>query len=220
MTMERFRLSTLLYAGLLLIAIACQPITRPSAQPAATTAQQEPAVAETTFSPKRFALPLTLTFGPDWDVLEEYSDLVTLKYQPEGWELAFNLVTTAEVTDPVDPTGKRIPFPEDFISWIQANPDFVAAEPTAVTVAGYPGVQMDATPTWTSNTASKKPFLHLASIGWNLVPEPEKWRFILLDDVNGERLLILQITAPDDFDRATELAKEVIERVTVTPMSR
>jgi virginiamycin B lyase len=164
-----------------------------------------------------FKLPMTFPVGPDWYIVEEYSDLVTLKHKTEGWELAFNLVTAAEVTDPVDPTGKRLPFPADFISWIQANPDFVAVEPTAVTVGGYPGIQLDATPTWTSTTASKKPFLHLRSIGWNLIPEPEKWRFILLDDVKGERVLILLITPPDAFDRAVKLTQEVFQTVAFRP---
>lgn len=148
---------------------------------------------------------------------EDYGDLVTLRHKPTGTDLAFNLVTEAEVIDPVDPAEKRVPFPEDFISWIQTDPDFAVGEPTPVTVAGYRGVQIDVTPIWTSSTVHKKPFLRLKSSGWNLVTDPEKWRFIMLNDVEGERMLILQISPPDTFEHGTELAEEVLKTLTVTP---
>lgn len=171
------------------------------------------------FATARFKLPLNVALPPEWGVFEEYTDLVTFQNQSDGWQLAFNLVTQAEVTDPVDPKGKRVAFPADFVAWLQANPDFTTGEPTAVTVAGYPGIQIDATPIWRSTTAHTKPFLHLPSkIGWNLVTDPEQWRFILLDDVNGERVLILMITPPHVFDQATQEAQALLTTVAIAPL--
>ena len=151
---------------------------------------------------------------------EDYGDLVTVRHKPTGTDLAFNLVTAAEVIDPVDPAEKRVPFPEDFIRWIQADPDFAAGAPTPVTVAGYPGVQIDVTPAGTSSTAHKKPFLRLKSSGWNLVTDPEKWRFIMLDDVEGERMLILQISPADSFEQGAELAEELLKALNIVPLGK
>jgi len=46
--------------------------------------------------------------------------------------IVFNSVTAAQLVDPVG--GNLMPFPDDFISWIQSNPDFKTSEPTQVTV--------------------------------------------------------------------------------------
>lgn len=198
--------------------------TQPLCDALSSTISSTPTVtqesAEVPFTTSHFKLPMNFTLGTDWYVLEDYSDVVTFRHKLKRTELSFNLVNAAKVTDPVDPAGKRVPFPEDFISWLQADPDFVTAAPVAVTIAGYPGTQIDATSIWTSSTAYKKPFLHLASTGWNLVTDPEKWRFIMLDDVNGERMLIMQIALLDDFELATELGQEIIKTMTVAPAAK
>ncbi len=174
-----------------------------------------PSPAAAVISPTHFKLPMTLGANADWHMVDDNADLVTMRHERSATDLAFNLVTTAEVMDPVDPALKWVPFPEDFISWIQADPDFTAGAPTTVTVGGYPGVQIDVTPVWTSSTAHKKPLLRLKSSGWNLVTDPEKWRFIMLDDVEGERILILQISPPDAFAQGAEVAQEVLRTVKI-----
>lgn len=178
---------------------------------------KEAASAAAGVSSSQFKLPLTFAVNADWSLIEDYVDLVTVRHHPTATELAFNMVTTAEVTDPVNPTEKPVPFPEDFIRWIQEDPDFATGEPTPVTVAGYPGVQIDGTPTWTSSTAHKKPFLRLKSSGWNLVTDPEKWRFVMLNNVAGERLLILQISSREDFDQGAEAAEAVLKTLKIIP---
>lgn len=180
--------------------------------PAASAGQ-----AATAISSSRFKLPMTFAVKTDWTVTEDYSDIVTVRHQPTATEISFNLVTTAEVSDPFSPDGKRIPFPEDFTRWIQEDPDFAVEAPMPVTVAGYSGVQIDVTPTWTSSTAHTKPFLHLKSLDWNLVTDPEKWRFIMLDDVEGERVLVLQILPPDAFEQGTEVAQELLNTLYIAP---
>jgi hypothetical protein len=116
-------------------------------------------------------------------------------------------LTNARVANPLD--GNQIPFPEDFASWIKSNPDFKTDEPTEVMVAGIKGVQIDATPVVTK----KKSFLYMSGTTWNTIPSPEEWRFILLDDVNGERLLIVLIAPADQFQGAAEQAQEVLDTV-------
>ena len=217
--MKIFRLSTLLYAGSLLALAACQPVTSRPELPTVIEHKipTHTAQAAARLSSSQFKLPMTFAVNADWSIAEDYGDLVTVRHKPTATDLAFNLVTTAEVADPLDPEGKRVPFPEDFMSWIQGHPDFAAGAPAPVTVAGYPGVRVDVTPIWTSNTAHKKAFLRLKSTGWNLVTDPEKWRFIMLDDVEGERVLVLQISPADAFDQGTRVAQELLKTLNIAP---
>jgi hypothetical protein len=53
--------------------------------------------------------------------------------------------------------------------------------------------------------------------GWNIVSWPEKWRLILLDNVNGERVLINMFAAPDKFDLATQKTQEILDGVSLAP---
>jgi hypothetical protein len=164
----------------------------------------------TTFSPKIFELPMSISFGPEWHIIDDFTDLVTVARKEEDLNVGFNIVTNAKLADPV--SGDQIPFPEDFASWIKSNPDFKADEPTEVMVADIKGLQIDATPT----TTIKKDFLYMSGTRWNMIPSPERWRFILLNDVNGERLLILLIAPADQFNVAVAQAQAVLDSVVFT----
>jgi hypothetical protein len=182
--------------------------------PAAASAPQKPASASQTFSPPTFKLPLSVSAGPDWQV--KYNLPVRFAIDNPQADLSFYIVNDAKLADPID--GKLIPFPEDFLSWIKSDPDFDAVNSTAVTVAGIEGVQIDATPIWQSTATHLKLFLSLGGAGWsyreNIVNDPEQWRFILLDDVNGERLLIILISERGHkFEDAVEQAQQVLDTV-------
>jgi hypothetical protein len=209
--MKPFRLSTWLYAGLLFLLAACQSITRPPEKPAATAAAQKP-VAETIFSSKIYTLPMSVSFGPDWHVLDDYPDLVTVEKKQQGWQLGFNIVTHAKLADPVD--GHLVPFPEDFASWIKSDPSLVVGEPTEVMVGGIKGIQIDIRSTRTTT----KDFLYLTSgTTWN-IDRTAFGRFILLNDVNGERMfiwLVLTVDA-DEFKDAVGQAQTIIDSVVFT----
>jgi hypothetical protein len=210
--MKPFRLSTWLYAGLLFLLAACQPITRPPEKPAATAAAQKPVVAETTFSSKTFKLPMSVSFGPDWHVLDDYPDLVTVEKKQEGWQLGFNIVTHAKLADPDD--GHLVPFPDDFMSWIKSDPSLVVGEPTEVMVGGMKGTQIDIKSTRTTT----KDFLYLPSgITWNIMRDPFG-RFILLNDVNGERMFIWLVLTVDagEYKDALGQAQTIIDSVVFT----
>jgi hypothetical protein len=169
----------------------------------------------TAFKSKVFELPMTVSFGQqDWQVSDDFADLVTVDSSHGGWGVSFNLVTDAKLADPAN--EHHIPFPEDFVSWLQSNPDFKVGQPTKVTIGGIDGTQIDATPVWQSDSTNKKQFLVLRSVNWNIVTNPERWRFIYLPNVNGERLLILLIAAADQFNTATEEVQAVLNTVEFT----
>jgi hypothetical protein len=224
--MSRIRFSTLLYVGVLLALAACQsqaallpaptslPPTAIPATEAPTAILPTPGLPTVTaFSSNVYKLPMTVSFGPDWHVSEDYTDLVTIETSQHDWPVSFNIVTQAQLADPAD--GHLIPFPEDFATWIMSDPDFKVGEPQPVMVAGVKGLQIDATPVWSSTTTNKKPFLALRSSGWNIITKPERWRFIMLN-VNGERLLILLIAPADEFDTAAQKAQGILDSVVFT----
>ncbi len=158
-----------------------------------------PVQALTTFSPKTFKLITSISFGSDWHVEE---DLLHDLYLDNGkMPIVFNIVTTAQLVDPVG--GNLIPFPDDFMSWIQSDPDFKTGEPTQVTVGGISGGQIDATP---NTKINKKTF----GLTWNILTSDGDWRFILLDNVKGERVLIFMIAPTGKtFSAVPELQQEI-----------
>ena len=153
----------------------------------------------TVFLPKTFNLITSVNFGSDWHVEEDY--LHDLYLDNGQMPIVFNSVTAAQLVDPVG--GNLMPFPDDFIAWIQSNPDFKTSEPTQVTVGGISGVQIDATP---NTNISKKEF----GLTWNILTSDGDWRFILLDNVNGEHVLIFMIAPTGKtFSELPELQQEI-----------
>ncbi len=226
--MNQTRFSKLFYVLLLFVLVACQaqatsvPTTAPLPATAIPSTMDPIATAvpgPTTFTPDMFKIPMSLSFDPNWQV--SYNLPGKFSVGTNDFGLSFYVVTDAKLTDPID--AHLIPFPEDFLSWIKSDPDFNVVESTPVTVAGIAGVQIDATPIWKSTTHLKL-FLSLSGDitrnlegqpdGENIVTDPEQWRFILLDNVNGERLLIILIDGNGhNFDDAVAQSQQVLDTV-------
>jgi hypothetical protein len=221
----------LLVSILMLVSVllsACAPAATPpvpTTVPPTTAPTVAPAQAGTTFSPKTFKIPLSVSFGPEWSVHYNLPGKFDINNQHD-FGLSFYIVTTAKLADPID--GNLIPFPEDFLSWIKSNPDFDAVESTPVTIGGIDGLQIDATPVWKPvGGAHLKLFLSLSGNkygntegqpdGENIVTDPEQWRFILLNNVNGERLLIILIDGNGhDFQDAVGQSQSILDSVAFT----
>jgi len=226
MNTRKLLVSVLMLVSVLLSACASAatpPV--PTTVPPTTAPMVAPAQAGTTFSPKTFKIPLSVSFGPEWSVHYNLPGKFDINNQHD-FGLSFYIVTTAKLADPID--GNLIPFPEDFLSWIKSNPDFDAVESTPVTVAGIEGLQIDATPVWKPvDDAHLKLFLSLSGNkygntegqpdGENIVTDSEQWRFILLNNVNGERLLIILIDGNGhDFQDAVGQSQVVLDSVIFT----
>jgi hypothetical protein len=210
----------LLVSVLILVCIllsACAPAAQ-ATPPAPTVIPPtviSPTQSLTTFTSKVYKLHMAVSFKPtEWHISDDYIDLVTVDSTAQDFGVAFNIVTNAELADPTD--GHLVPFPEDFVGWIKSDPDFNLGDQKQVTVSGINGLQIDATPIWKSTTTNKKLFLMLRLNGWNIVTKPERWRFIVLDDVNGERLLILLIAPADQFNDAVQQAQAILDSVVFT----
>jgi hypothetical protein len=172
----------------------------------ATTSDQ----ALTTFSSSKFEIPMTMTYGSDWYSEGEFSDMFTLKIKDTGyaWELGFILAAEAQIADPN--SAATIPWPTDFVTYLQSNQYFEAGQPISVTVGGVKGIQIDAL---VKNIGDKRTFIALKSTDWLYLDDTEMYRFIILDDVNGQRLLIAMNAPPDGFSKANELEQKVLDTV-------
>ncbi len=206
----------LLVSVLMLVSVllsACAPAVTPS--PAPTTVAPTaapPTVAPTlaltqdgtTFSPKTFNLPITLSYSPEWSVDDLYSDVVTLGYTGHDAGVSFINVKKAKI-------GDGIAFPDDFVTWIQSSDSlFQVVESKSVLVGGFKGIQINATYT----CGNKKNWIMLSGTGWGCA-NGERIGFIYLDDVYGERVLIQIIPSPDgkDYEFIVEESQKVLDTV-------
>jgi hypothetical protein len=170
-----------------------------------------PTPKQTTFSSKIYKLHMSVSFSPDWHVLDDYPDLVTVQKSPEGWQLGFNIVNDAKLADPVD--GHLVPFPVDFVSWLKSDRNLVAGAATEVMVGGIKGIQIGI-------SANTKPmdFLYLRSGTIWGIATAAIGSFILLNDVHGERVLIyiVQKLDAEQTRRYAEQTQVIIDSVAFT----
>ena len=152
---------------------------------------------------------MSISFGPGWYVREDFADEIELV--AHGVELAFILVKDAKIADPA--STATMPWPDDFVAYLHSNQYLEVGEPMPITVGGVNGVQIDES---NKNIGQKRTFIGLKSTGWAYLHGDQSWRFIILDDVNGQRLLIGTTADTEGFSVATELAQKVIDSVVFT----
>src|SRR5215216_6044763 len=212
----------LLFLVLMLVSVllaACAPAAMPlvltAVPPTAIPPTMAPTVApaqdQTTFSSKKFGLPMSISFGPEWHVREDFADEIELVGGTQAVELAFMLVKDAKIADPA--STATVPWPDDFVAYLHSNQYLEVGEPMPMTVGGVNGVQIDES---NKNIGQKRIFIALKTTDWLYLDGDQSWRFIILDDVNGQRLLIGTTAAPEGFSVATELAQKVIDSVVFT----
>ena len=211
MNTRKLLVSVLMLVSILLAACAPAATATPPAPTvvpptvAPTTAPTQEGL--TTFSPKTFNLPITLSYGPEWRVAEEYSDVFTLSYIEHDAGVSFMNVKNTKYAD-------GIAFPDDFVTWIQ-SPDslFQVEDSKPVLVGGFKGTQINAIGT----CGEKKMWIILSGTGW-WCPKGEHMGFIYLDNVNGERVLIEIQGSPDDKDYMfiVEESQKVLDTVVFT----
>lgn len=176
----------------------------------ATTLSQAP--AQTNFSSKNFQLQLGFSFGPEWSRLGDHSDLVELWSTKVDVDFAFILVNDASIADPTA-SFSEVPFPDDFIAWIQVHGLFPTVETQPVMVGGFHGTQIDTNAT--PECGAKTNWLFLATTGWHC-RKGEYYRFIYLEDVFGNQVLIMNTGGPssaEDFQVGVEAAQPVLDTV-------
>ena len=115
MNTRKLLVSVLMLGCVLLSACAPAATPAPTTIPATVAPTVAPDKTLITFSPKRFNLPITFSYGPEWSIAEEYSDVFTLSYAGHDAGVSFMNVKNTKYAD-------GIAFPDDFVTWIQ-SPD-------------------------------------------------------------------------------------------------
>jgi virginiamycin B lyase len=170
--------------------------------------------AQTTFSPERFEFPLSLTYNLEWYVQEDYSDVVTLRmFKEPTVDLAFLTLENASIAGSEAPYAPVL-FPDNFVTWIQAHGLFRVDSTRPVLIDGFQGTEINVTAT--SACGNKRGWIFFSRTGWNC-GEGEFLRFIYLNDVRGEHILILITGGPlsgDDLDVGLDAAQAIIDSAT------
>lgn len=167
--------------------------------------------AQTTFSPTSFTFPLSLTHNLDWYVSEDYSDVLTLRpFDNPSVDLAFLTLENATIADSEAPYSP-VPFPDDFVTWIQSHGLFQVDSTRPVLIDGLDGTEINVTAT--SGCGTKTNWIFFSRTGWNC-REGEFMRFIYLNDVHGEPILIL-ITggslSGENFDTGLSAVQAILD---------
>ena len=134
----------------------------------------------------------------------------------EGPVISF--VNEKEVFDPSklgDLIG--VPAPEDMAAWLQRHPYLETEEPEPVSVGGVKGTQIDAVvaddvPTLECPGNCLGLFSISPEIDWG-VYEKERVRFVVLEDVGGERVVVAVEAKAGDFEGFLPKAQKVLDSV-------
>lgn len=126
---------------------------------------------------------------------------------------------------PMNPTKHEdflSPLPDDIITWLQKHPHLKTSKPESVTVGGLQGTRIDAEvlpiKDYSDVCDPNKPCILIARAnednGMLLFPAGGKSRLILLEDVEGETVLVSSNAYPaSEFDSIVQKAQKVIDTV-------
>jgi hypothetical protein len=146
----------------------------------------------------------------------EERGILDMRQGAEGPVLSF--VNEQKVFDPSNPGEMdSVPAPKNLVTWLQRHPYLETTEPQPATVGGVKGVQLDAVvaddvPASECGEACLGLFVVTLEIPW-VVYEKEKVRFIVLEDVGGQRVTIAAEALAADFEGFLPKAQKVIDTV-------
>ena len=134
----------------------------------------------------------------------------------EGPVLSF--ANEQKVFDPNKPSDLiAVSAPEDMVAWLQGHPYLETEEPEPASVGGVKGTQIDAVVAEeVPNSECGDNCLGLFMIGPDIdwvVYEKERVRFVVLEDVGGERVIVAAETRAADFEGFLPKAQDVLKTV-------
>lgn len=177
---------------------------------------------------ERFEPPFSIELGEGWRVLRA-SDPRSLKlgYVDPGTVVAGGNVLTflnvQEVFEPRENEGdisfEAGPAPEDLVAWLQRHPHLSTQEPEPVEIGGYDGERIDALVDVPEGYRDARrdgcpvpciPLFRLGSDSTIRMTEKVENRFVVVESVEGE-LVVVVISAPvAGFDGFLPLAQETL----------
>lgn len=146
----------------------------------------------------------------------EERGVLDMRLGVEGPVISF--ANEQKVFDPSKPSDLiAVSAPEDMVAWLRRHPYLETEEPEPASVGGVKGAQIDAVvaadvPTSECGDNCLGLFMIGPDIDW-VVYEKERVRFVVLEDVGGERVIIVAETRAADFEGFLPKAQEVLETV-------
>lgn len=180
---------------------------------------------------ERFEPSFSFELGEGWLVLRP-SDPRSLKlgYAAPGQEVAqgkgLRFLNVREVFEPREQGGDVLfeakPVPDDLVAWLQRHPYVSTEEPEPAGVGGIPGKQLEVdadVPEGYSDVQGGGcavpciPLLRLGSGSVTHITEKSKDSFIILNDIEGETVIIIISAPADKFDEFLPNAQKVLRSV-------
>lgn len=166
-----------------------------------------------------FKPTMSFTLGKGWTrgapELRDAWDIVDI--DNDAYWLGF--LNAEEVYKPNGSGGLKVaPAPENMVDWVQTNPFLKTEKPNPVSVGGEKGVQIDAL---VADAPKVPPCPDCADLGlvyesggstWG-VNKGGKIRFIVVGDVKGETVTIIEETTPEGFKGFTTKSQKVLDSV-------
>ena len=165
------------------------------------------------YATKLFEPAFSFSVGEGWvSLTTEKPDAVVLG-EANGPTL-IGFLNVEKVFDPNEPKGELRPAPEDMVAWLQEHPRLDAEDPSRVSVGGISGQQFDAIASEPAKSATfcAEPCVPLFAIRTDTfwVGKSEKYRFIVLDDVEGQTVTIFFGGPAVEFDESLPKAQKVL----------
>ncbi len=180
---------------------------------------------------KRFEPSFSFELGEGWLVLRP-SDPQSLKlgYTAPGQEVAqgkgLRFLNVREVFEPRERDGDVLfeakPVPDDLVAWLQRHPYVSTEGPEQVVVGGIPGEQLEADVDVPEGYRDVEgggcavpciPLLRLGGDSVTHITEKGKDRFIILEDVQGEMVIIIVSAPAGKLEEFLPEAQKVLDTV-------
>jgi hypothetical protein len=167
------------------------------------------------YATKVFEPSMSFSVGEGWiSMLPETHDAVALG--EENGPTLIGILNLEKVFDPNDPSEAN-PEPADVGAWLQEHPRLDVEQPSRVTVGGVSGQQFDAVasepkegPEFCSEACV--PLFYITNNNF-WVGKTEKYRFMVLDNVEGQTVTIFFGGPAVEFEESLPKAQEVLETV-------
>jgi hypothetical protein len=167
------------------------------------------------YATEEFEPALSFTVGAGWvSIIPEASDVVAIGKRDEP--LSVGAVNVGQVFDPSKP-GETVAAPDDMASWLQEHPHLDTEQPGRVSVGGVSGQQFDAIASEPKDVEfCPEPCVPLFALSggetfW--LGKSEKYRFIVLDDVEGETVTIIVGGPAVEFEEFLPEAQKVLDTI-------
>jgi len=213
--------------GLALLFAACSPgaatTTSPTAQAAASApstvayldemcggSQNSPCNAGT-YQTRSFKPTFSVTVPAGWRISRLLRTFVGAAETPVGIPLSQNtgeiVVTVPTSLEPPAPGETGANVPADLAAWLAANKNFTLGAPTAVTIGGIAGKQLDGTVAADAKVDATDQIYRVSD--YLLFKPGQHVRFVVLT-VGGAQLVVATVAAAADWDAFMKAADQVI----------